>query len=287
MDIKAFLAASLHTLQPFAPASIVYAAAGTRRSAALQGLSSTGDDFAHWSHGQMLAACDLIFRHGVRHVFTILATPGQFAEVGPYRRHLVDWIRWAFVSDEARAGFAKFSWRARLWTDQTIPALLPLEQETVQSSAGAEQILWCLVVSDNEALWRRVLTAASAQRATTRAAAVAACYGLDVPPVTLYLGFGKPVVAPDLLPPLLMDKVQCYWTQRPGYRLSEEELRRIFYDYAFVRSTWQADKSTRAENALAHRTSWERGPILGMGRRLGPFWYPQDFVMPTEEDKDA
>lgn len=235
----------------------------------------------------MLATCDLIFRHGVRHIFTILATPGQFAEVGPYRQQFVDWIRWGFGSSEARTAFARYPWRARLWTDGAVPELLPLQQATIESSTGAEQVLWCLVVSDIERLWQQILSAIIAQRATTRAAAIAAYFGCDVPPVTLYLAFGKPVIAPDLLPPLLVDKVQCYWTQRPGYRLSEEELRRILYDYAFVRQTWQADKSTRGENALAQRAAWERGPILGLGRRLGPFWYPQDFHMPDEEETDG
>jgi hypothetical protein len=148
-------------------------------------------------------------------------------------------------------------------------------------------VLWCLVISDNELLWRQILSTAVAQQATTRAAAIRACYEEDVPPVTLYLAFGKPVVAPDLLPPLLMDKVQCYWTQRPGYRLSEQELRSILYDYAFMRPTWQADKSTRAQAALAERSAWERGPILGLGRRLGPFWYPEDFKMPDEREKEG
>lgn len=283
--LEAFLTAPVEVIRPFAPASIVYAAAGTRRSAALAGFSSADDAFARWSHEQMLSACDLIFRHGVRHIFTILATPGQFAEVGPYRSRLMEWIRWGIGSDEACAAFARYPWRVRLWTDGAVPELLPLQQATVDASAGAEQTLWCMVVSDREALWQQMLTAVVACRATTRAAAIAAYYGAVVPPVTLYLAFGKPTVAPDLLPPLLMDKVQCYWTQRPGYRLREEELRRILYDYAFVRPTWQADKSTRAENVLSQRVAWERGPVLGLGRRLGPFWYPQDFAMPQQQEE--
>ncbi len=282
MSLEAFLAAPRQAIKPFAPASMMYAAAGTRRSAALAGLTGGGDAYARWNYTQMLRTCDLIFQHGVRHIFTILAAPGQFAEVGPYRRRLTDWIHWAFTSAEARAEAACYPWKLRLWTDGAVPELLALQQATVAESAGAENMLWCLAISNTDALWQQMLTAAVDQRATTRAAAAAAYYGQELPPVTLYLAFGKPVIAPDLLPPLLMDKVQCYWTQQPGYRLSEEDLRRVLYDYAFVRRTWQADKSTRGESALAQRAAWERGPILGLGRRLGPFWYPQDFVMPGE-----
>lgn len=285
-SLDAFLTAPRQKIRAYAPASMVYAAAGTRRSAALAGLSSTSDAYARWTYTQMLETCDLLFGYGVRHIFTVLAAPGQFAEVGPYRRRLTDWIQWAFTSEETRAQAARYSWKLRLWTDGAVPELLALQEAVVAASAGAEQVLWCLVISDTEALWQQMLSAIVAARATTRAAAVAAYYGQEVPPVSLYLGFGKPVIAPDLLPPLLMDKVQCYWTQRPGYRLSEEELRRILYDYTFVRSTWQADKSARGESALAQRAAWERGPILGLGRRLGPFWYPQDFHMPAEEGND-
>jgi hypothetical protein len=283
--LEVFLNSPLPFVQQCAPASLVYAAAGTRRSAALEGFSSTGDAFVHWSHGQMLDTCDLIFRHGVRHIFTILAAPGQFAEVGSYRNRLIDWIQWGLASDEARAAYACYPWRVRLWTDGSIPELLPIQEETIQTSTAAQQTLWCLVISDIEALWQHILSTIVARCATTRKSAIAACYGRDVPPITMYLAFGKPVLTPDLLPPLLMDKVHCYWTQRPGYRLSEEELRRILYDYAFVRPTWQLDKSTRAEAALASRSAWECGPILGLGKRLGPFWYPEDFKMPSEEVK--
>jgi len=68
--------------------------------------------------------------------------------------------------------------------------------------------------------------------------------------------------------------LQCYWSQRPGFRLDERQLRRILYDYAYTRRTWREDKTGRAEKALAHRSVWERGPTIGLGVRLGPFWYP-------------
>ena len=286
-NLEEFLAASCAEVAPFAPSSLVYAAAGTRRSAALQGLPANSDAYARWTLHQMIASCDLIFRHGVRHIFTILATPGQFAEVGSYRRRLIDWIQRALSGSEAREAFERYPWRARLWTDSSIPELLPLQEAMSAASAGARQVLWCLVIADPSALWQHILARVVAQGVTTQAEAITACYGPDVDPVSLYLGFGKPALGPELLPPFLMGKVQCYWTQRPGYALCEEELRRILYDYAFLRATWQPDKSTRAEAALADRSAWERGPILGLGRRLGPFWYPQHWQMPGEEEENA
>ena len=63
-------------------------------------------------------------------------------------------------------------------------------------------------------------------------------------------------------------------TQKPGYSLDEAQLRRILYDYAYVRPTWKEDKRGRAQEALEHEDTWRQDLIIGLGRKLGPFWYP-------------
>jgi hypothetical protein len=272
-----FLAAPREAIKPYAPASLVYAAAGTRRSAALAGCAASGDEYARWSHGRMLAVLEMIYAHHVQHVFTIPATPGQFAEVGEYRGSLVRWIEWGVAGDEALAAYARLGWRVRL-VSFGVPELSDANRRLEGlPTAGCLQAktLWYIVVADSDALWGQLLAAAAAAGATTRAAAAAALYGETPPDIDLFLGFGKPVVAPELLPPLLHDKVNCYWTQRPGYRLEEEEFRTILYDHAILRATWQADKSERAAASLHQRRAWEQGPVLGLGMRLGPYWYPQ------------
>ena len=93
--------------------------------------------------------------------------------------------------------------------------------------------------------------------------------------MSIYLGTVKPLLSVLQLPPLLVtSEVQCYWSLRPGYSLDEKQLRSILYDYAFTRQTWQENKTGRAQQALVQRDIWERGDILGLGKRLGPFWYP-------------
>ena len=52
--LEEFLAAPLDALRPFAPASLVYAAAGTRRAAVLAGLSTESEAYVGWSRGQMV-----------------------------------------------------------------------------------------------------------------------------------------------------------------------------------------------------------------------------------------
>ena len=279
LTLEEFLAAPLAEIMRVAPSSMVYAASGTRRQAALAGIDSSSNAYAQWSHMQALNAVDLLFAHGVLHVFTLLAGPGQFHEVGAYRAHLLDWIEWGLASQEALAEFRNRGWSARLLCDEGIPQLDRTRQRLATLTGPVT--VWFQVIPDSEAPWRWLLDAAHRSKARTRAELAQALYGEEVPPVKLYLAFGKPVIAPELLPPLLADTVQCYWSQRPGYALATEELRRILYDYAYLRPTWQADKTGRAEEALAHADVWRNGSILGLGQRLGPFWYPLPFAAPT------
>jgi hypothetical protein len=266
----------------FTPQTIIYAAAGTRRQAALAGIDAGGEEYPRWSRLQMLAACQLLFDHGVRHIFTLLAGPGQFQEVGNYGERLLAWLAWGVAGEEALADFRRLGWRVRLLCGDDLPQLHAARTQLERLGGDAARTLWLQVVSHVDAPWQWVLEAANRSQARTRQAAVRALYGEDVPLASLYLAFGKPVVAPELIPPLLAGAVQCYWTQRPGYSLTELELRRILYDYAFTRATWRADKTGRAEQVLEHAEAWRRGPLLGIGTRLGPFWYPEPFVMPAE-----
>ena len=278
MTLDEFLAASRGEIMQVAPTAMVYAASGTRRQAALAGIDANSDAYVMWSHVQALNAVQLLFDHGVRHVFTLLAGPGQFNEVGAYRTRLLDWIEWGIASSEALAEFRRRGWRVRLLCDEGIPQL-DRAQRALAATTGAVTV-WFQVIPDAEAPWRWLFQAMERCHPHSRAELVTALYGEEVPLVSLYLAFGKPTIAPELLPPLLTGAVQCYWSQRPGYALSEDELRRILYDYAFLRPTWQADKTGRAEAALANADVWQNGSILGLGQRLGPFWYPLPFDAP-------
>lgn len=276
-----FLAAQAQAIRWAAPASMVYAAAGTRRAAALAGIASDSEAYAQWSRAQMIDACALIFAHGVSHLFTILATPGQFAEVGRYRDRLLEWINWGVAGPEAMADYQTLGWRVRLIGAHEIDELNEAATRvSALPGAAAHHTLWLWVIPDTDAPWRWLRDALCGP-AQTRTAAVERLYGEAVPPVTLYLGFGKPAVADYLLPPLLNGTVHCYWTQRPGYALTEYELRNVLYDYACVRPTWRRDKSERGEEAVADRARWQQTSILGLGQRAGPFWYPESTGQPA------
>src|SRR5690242_4037768 len=57
--IEQFLAAPVEQVAEVAPATLIFAAGGTRRSAALSGLSPQSDDYAYWSRDRMIACVEL------------------------------------------------------------------------------------------------------------------------------------------------------------------------------------------------------------------------------------
>ncbi|HMA37054.1 MAG TPA: hypothetical protein VKY74_21540 [Chloroflexia bacterium] len=275
-SLAEFLALSPEQIAPLAPSTVIYAAGGTRRQAVLAGIDPRDPQaWARWGLEQQIACCALLFQHGVHHIVTHALVPSQLQEVGPYRAQLLELAAYIGGS-EARAQYIRRGWRVRLVGTEDLPELHPtaarLQAETLTDS---RYTVWWTVTPTHEALWRRIL-AAGAAGARTQAEAIALVYGAAIPPATLLLATGKPIAAPDLLPPLLMGQMQCYWSQRPGYSLTTPELRAILYDYAYRRATWREDKTGRADAALVYQSTLEQSRILGLGRRLGPFWYPTD-----------
>lgn len=270
-SLEQFLSAPDDVVAAVAPETMVYAVGGTRRSAALAGVAM-GDDYARWSEPRFRATSALCFRFGVRHLIAPVGRPQIFAETGLYRREFCRWVRLALINDAALDYYRQANWRVRL-----IVAGRPLA-ELAETAATLERAtrtatgprLWILTTPAYDELWQWILSS----RALSREDAVARLFGERVPPATLLVSFGKPLVALDHLPPLLFEEIQCYWTQRPGYSLTERELRTILYDCAYLRTTWRPDKTGRQLEALRYRRMWEEAPLIGLGRKLGPYWYP-------------
>lgn len=274
-SLAAFLDAPAEQVARVAPATVIYAPGGTRRNAVLAGISPQSDEYARWTREHMIATSDLFFRLGVRHLFMSVMRPPQMAEVGRYRDRLLDWLDWGLAGPEALAIYARRGWRVRLLGADGLGQLGAAANRLRQAMPGTDTpALWYYVVPEVESPWQWVREALNRTEGNTTADVIRALYGEDVPLATLYLAFGKPMFVPDLLPPLLSGDVQCYWTQRPGYELDEYTLRQIIYDYAYLRPTWVRDKSARYADVEAHRSLWEQAPTLGLGRRVGAFWYP-------------
>ena len=273
-----FLAAPLETVAAVAPRSMVYAPGGTRRSAMFAGVEPWSAEYVRLGYEGITKCIDLIFRHGVKHVFTPAIMAGHAREVGAIEQELFKTMSSFFADPRLLALVRGYGWRMRIapsaYADVLGPVTESLERDTV---SDGKHTWWLTVTPSIDSWWSTFIKVAKSEEVHSRAEAIVALYGEDVPPITLCLAFGKPMVAPDLFPPLLMESVQCYWSQQAGYSLTEQQFRRILYDYAFLRQTWQKDKSERARAAMAHQETWEREMIVGLGKRLGPFWYP-DFL---------
>lgn len=277
LTIQEFLDYPIERIRPLAPETVAYAASGTRRSAVRAGISLRDDDYARWNHVQMIRSCEIIFDHGVKDIITILATPDQFREHGFYGERLLHWIEWGVVSSQAREEFAKRGWNVRIISDPSVPRLLELDTVLRTQNDGSNvHTLWCVAINDVAAQWSNVLQSVIDARATTHEDAICAAYHANLAPVDLFLGFGKPIVADPLVPPLLAGDMNCYWSQKPGYSLDNKEWRSILYDYRYQRPVHEIDRQRRAEQVVNGRDDWDQTAILGLGEREGSYWRPVD-----------
>lgn len=281
-SLAEFLAAPIEEVAKVAPATMVYGVGGTRRQAAFEGIEPWSDDYVRWARARTMSSADLIFRHGIRNLLMVALVPGNLQEVNHYQDQLIERAKWVIAGKEALADYKRIGCRARLIGVESPSELSEIAAylRKTTSTQSVHTFYWSAVF-DAEDPWQQLLATAQRSQATTRAEAIRALYGEEIPPATLYLAFGKPTSSLEIIPPLLIGKIQCYWSQQPGYSLTETQLRTILYDYAYLRPTWREEKTERAKEALAHRHAWEEGPILGLGMRLGPFWYPAPMSSPV------
>jgi hypothetical protein len=207
-----FLALPDAALHPLTPPTVVLGAGGTRRRAVLAGISPNSQEYARWTRQEMMACLDLIFRHGVRHVFAPLLTDSHRDEatVG-YSDKVVEWTLRGLTGAQARRDYAERGWRVRLVGVESWPALGETAEELRRITAShTGPTVWFSVSSDVEAHWQLILATAATRAIHTRAELIQAIYGEEIPLATLYLGTGKPQLVESIVPPLVMGKLECY-----------------------------------------------------------------------------
>ena len=281
-SLAELLAAPTEQVARLAPATLVYTPGGTRRQAALAGIEAHSEAYVRWARERMVESCGVIFEHGVRQLFTGFARASQFAEVGTYRERLVAWMRWVLLGPEALADWRRLGWRVRLLGAGELPEVRAIADELEAATPDpAAPTLWCCLSTTTDQLWATVLELATRTGARSQAEIVRALCGEPIEPAPIWISSGKPTLAPDLLPFLVTGEAQCYWMQQPGYVLDQAILREILYDCTFLRSTWQADKSARYATMEQDRGIWSQPHVLGLGQRVGAFWYPRDLERAT------
>jgi hypothetical protein len=251
----------------------------------LAGLATESDEYARWSYTQMFAHHDLLIRHGIRHIIAPAVISNNLVEFARFRELFLSWASEGLAGPVSLAEYARRGWRARIVGTEEFPELREasarLEMNTPERWKGT---IWWTATASTEAPWAALLAAVQRSGARTRAEAIRALYGEDIPPARLLLAFGKPMISPELLPPLLSGELQGYWFQRPGYSLDQPMLRRILYDYAYTRATGSGtERGWRYTDVSLQRAAWETDAVLGLGRQLGGFWYPAPFPdIPTD-----
>ena len=264
---------------------MVYAPGGTRRSATFAGIEPWSAEYIRESQDSFAACLEVIFRYGVEHVFTPMIMSGHTKEVDDIEQELIV-LTGKFATDPHLLNIARsHGWRLKLAPSRYADVLEPYVECLQKNSPPNPNHTWWLTITPSyESWWSRLVELAKSEQVSTRADAIRAMYGEDIPPIALCFAFGKPMMSPDLFPPLLMDNVQCYWSQQAGYTLTDLQFRKVLFDYAFLRQTWQKNKTARARVGQLHRQTWEQEVILGLGKRLGPYWYPE-FPESTRENK--
>jgi hypothetical protein len=276
--LEDFLDAPLADITAIAPPTVIISVSGTRRSAALDGLTPHSDEFVDWSRPQLLAYMELLFTHGVRHIIAPAIISPNMTEFDTYRQRFLHIVEQGLTSPAMLESYARLGWRVRMTGTESFPELQPAAARLAHATPPSwSHTLWWTMTPTPEAPLESVFDVIARTGARTRAEAIRAIYGEDIPLVTLFIGIGKPIVIYDLVPPLLAGNLQCYWVQRPGYRLDQPMLRSILYDYAYTRRGGQSVTGMEYNTVIAQRAAWETDAVLGVGQRLGPFWYPLPF----------
>lgn len=282
MTFDEFCVLSPQEIASYAPPSMIFAAGGTRRAAALAGIQDQ-DEYVKWSATQLLTCFGLFAKYGIRHIVTHAIVPTQWEEVTPgYREKLVGWIAGTLTNEKTIAAYQEKGWRETMIGVDAIAEFRPVViklRETFTPDAAYNLTVHYAATPTYDAHWRN-LASTLAKEWHTQDELILAHYKEGIPPIKLYIGYGKPVMSAAVCPPLLgaFEGMHAYWLQKPGFVTDERSILAILYDYAFSRKTWVNDKSERTAQVLKHRAEISQTNILGVGKRLGPFWYPDNYL---------
>jgi hypothetical protein len=275
LSLEDFLVATAEEVASVAPKTIMFAAGGTRREAVLNGVSIQDPQaYAEFGVRQFTDTAERLFKLGVKHIFAVTVHSKQLNESGAYRDYVIK-MTIDGLGNLALPYYKRLGCRVRLVGHEEVPELVPLADILrAQTDGASTHTIWWLATASSSSVWER--TREAMQGASSQTEAIRRYFGEAVPPADIFLSFGKFFISPEILPPLLIgDETHCYFYQRPGYYLSEAELRTVFYDYAYARHTWMPDKTPRYAEVEGQRDLWEGGEILGLGQRVGSFWYPR------------
>lgn len=277
-------------LQTSAAPCWAIAMGGTRRAYIAAGGVLAGPDdlmsYLQWADAAHRGVLTHLLRFGTQTVIAVEHVP---RDRGPaYRAMLREGLMLLATGQERRAFYAHHNLRVRVVGDleaiadalgapDLVGQFFQLHADTAAN--GGPQLVYLLrgsgsVVGVEEAQLGYTLGQAL-RRPPTHTELVRAYYGMAVPPLSVYIGSGRPSLG-SFRPPFLGGAEDLYWSQSPVMMLRAEDWRRIIFDHLWSRRTEQAREYAMdgtARRALTTALAAAEGQIIGVGvqHALG-FW---------------
>lgn len=276
-DIETFLEWTNDQVAEFAPKTVVYAPAGTRRRAILEGIPVA--EYSTWAIQELGESVPTLFEHGIRHVIVPSLGPHQLHDPQEeYRSQIIHWVANQSTSKILQTIAEKHQYRLMLIGPaiKNNKILFDASMELKNRKQNPKHpILWMYVVQSYDEPWREVLDTAIAHQVNDRGAIAQILYGEEISPVSLYIGFGRLNLHPRIIPLILFDDdVQCYWTTKAGFRISKMAVRKILYDSIYSRSRYNYHQ-TRYDFINELKNNWNKEVIMGLGSNMRGFWFPK------------
>jgi|GEM_PF-1500692 len=297
-DLKTFLtfddAAVAAQLQAARHPCWAVALGGTRRAYLAEGgvIGSHADldRYFLWVEAAQRKVLEQLFGLGVKTIIAVCRLPQDRG--ADYQAFAQQAIQSLVEGDARRAFYDAYELKVQvagdvrqLATAVTSPDLLERFHNlaaTTATAGGAQLIYlfrgaWVEPATEEALLGYRV--GQQLGHAPSRDDLLRAYYGTDVPPLTVYVGSGRPQLT-YLRPPLLGGAEDLYWAQPSPINLTPSDWRRIIYDHLWQRRThsvreYPADSEHR--ESLAALLTQQVGHIIGVGTQhaLG-FWMPEE-----------
>ena len=277
--LEEFLAAPDAEVAAVAPATAIFAAAGTRRRAALEHIPP--EQYSEWAIKGLGENAAIFFRLGIRHLVIPTLSPGLIAEGGDYGKNIINWVidqaRGPTLQQIAERNGFRICFLGP--ATKSIPAIQEAQAELLARPYHEETpTIWMYVQGHYNEPWNEIILASQTTYVQNRTDLVQALYNIDIPAASLFIGVGRLQMNSYIIPPLLFDTtLNCYWIQRVGFRITEAMIRHIIYDLVYARNTNTHLRNERYQYADQMRWHWEHTSIMGVGHNMKGFWIPDSY----------
>jgi len=277
--------------------TVVFAAGGTKRWFILNHLDHWPSDRSYWDgyleHGgkQFLKITRLFFEHGVPELLTHAVIPSQLAGEG--ERYLplalTSGMERIAASPEFLAFYDECGVRVRFFgnyrqvlqdLDYT-DALAMFDEVEERTCKNDRHVLWWGFNSEQDQLTPIIKLAAQYYQEhkvmPDQDQIVELYYGEAISPVDIYISFNKPRAW--VLPPLIGDRADLYFTVGLSFDFAQRQLRSILYDHLYARRGVHRDYAALSPESFSATQEFYRlnqEAVIGVGHHYeaAHFWYP-------------